>query len=143
MQTKDENRIVNQIKGKLNTNKATIYKADKCNSIVILYQDDYNIKVNNFILNSNFRVANSDINKTNYNGTLGILSKTANKAYTRTTAPTIRGLVKIHKEGAPVRPVINWKNAPAYKLTKILSKELQAYIALPYTFDVKNIATDK
>jgi len=32
------------------------------------------------------------------------------------TAITIRGLVKVYKEGAPIRPVINWKNAPEYKL---------------------------
>jgi hypothetical protein len=25
------------------------------------------------------------------------------------TAPTVRGLVKIHKEGAPIRPIINWR----------------------------------
>jgi hypothetical protein len=29
------------------------------------------------------------------------------------TAPTLRGLIKVHKEGAPIRPLVNWKNAPA------------------------------
>jgi hypothetical protein len=40
------------------------------------------------------------------------------------TAPTIRGPVKFHKEGAPIRPIIRWKNAPVYKLTKILVKKI-------------------
>jgi hypothetical protein len=54
------------------------------------------------------------------------------------TAPTIRGLVKIHKKGAPIRPIINWRNAPGYKLAKMLSKKLHTYIPLPYTFNVRN-----
>ena len=28
---------------------------------------------------------------------------------------------KIHKDDAPIRPIVNWKNAPAYKLAKMLS----------------------
>ena len=36
------------------------------------------------------------------------------------TAPTIRGLVKVHKEGVPIRPIVNWKNVPAYKLAKCI-----------------------
>jgi len=38
--------------------------------------------------------------------------------------PTIRGLVKIHMEDCPIKPTVNWKNAPAYKLAKMLSKKL-------------------
>jgi hypothetical protein len=53
-------------------------------------------------------------------------------------APTIRGMIKIHKADAPIRPVINWRNAPAYKLAKMLTKKFQTYISLPYTFNVKN-----
>jgi len=52
-------------------------------------------------------------------------------------APTIIGLVKIHKEGAPITPTINWKNTQAYKLAKILSGNLHTYIHLPYTFNVE------
>jgi hypothetical protein len=54
------------------------------------------------------------------------------------TAPTIRGLIKIHKTDFPIRPIVSWINAPAYKLTKMLSEKLQIHIALPYTFNVKN-----
>jgi len=53
-------------------------------------------------------------------------------------APTMRDLVKIDKEGAPIRPIINWRNAPAYKLAKMLTKKLHTYIPLPYTFNIKN-----
>jgi hypothetical protein len=54
------------------------------------------------------------------------------------TVPTIRGLVKGHKEGAPIRPTVNWKNAPAYKLAILLARKIHTYIPLPYTFNVEN-----
>jgi hypothetical protein len=37
------------------------------------------------------------------------------------STPKIRGLLKTHKEEAPRRPIINWKNAPGYKLAKELA----------------------
>ena len=53
--------------------------------------------------------------------------------------PTIRGLIKIHKEDSPIRPIVHWKNTPAYKLAKMVSKKkLEIYTPLPYTFNVKN-----
>jgi hypothetical protein len=44
-----EYRTLNQIKGKLKSNKAIISKADKGNSIVILYTKDYHDKIQSFI----------------------------------------------------------------------------------------------
>jgi hypothetical protein len=38
-----------QIRQKLKNNEAIVPKADKGNSLVILYQKDYNTKVQNFI----------------------------------------------------------------------------------------------
>jgi hypothetical protein len=52
--------------------------------------------------------------------------------------PTIRGLIKVHNEGAPIRPIINWKNTPAYKPAKMLTKKLHTHIPLPYAFNVEN-----
>jgi len=47
-------------------------------------------------------------------------------------------LIKIHKVYSPFRPTVNWTNAPAYKLAKILSKNLEIYIPLPNLLNVKN-----
>ena len=111
-----------------------------------MYQDDYNKKVNSFVSNSSFTVANSDNNRKRQRDIRNAVSDCQQAIQTddrwkyinlNTTAPTIRGLVKIHKEGASIRPVIKWKNAPASKLAKMLSKKLQAYVPLPYTFNVK------
>jgi len=43
----------------------------------------------------------------------------------------MRGLVKVHKEGAPIRPVVNWKNAAGYKLAQTLVKMLSSHTPSP------------
>jgi len=40
-------------------------------------------------------------------------------------------------KGAPVRPVVNWKNAPAYSLAQMLVKVLSSHTPLPFTYNVK------
>jgi hypothetical protein len=54
------------------------------------------------------------------------------------TAPKIRGLIKIHKIVSPIRPVVNWRNEPAYKLARSLVTKLQTHVPLPYAFNIKN-----
>jgi hypothetical protein len=51
---KREKQIINKIKEKFITNKATINKADKGDSIVITYHEDYHNKVQKFIADNNF-----------------------------------------------------------------------------------------
>jgi hypothetical protein len=53
-------------------------------------------------------------------------------------APSLKGLIKIRKLEAPIRLVVNWKNAAAYKAAKTLTKNLLTYIPLPYCFNVRN-----
>jgi hypothetical protein len=50
----------------------------------------------------------------------------------------IRGLIKIHKTDYPIRPIVNWKEAPAYKLVTMLTKKLGILIPLPYILNIKN-----
>jgi hypothetical protein len=54
------------------------------------------------------------------------------------TPPTIRGLIKLHKQGHPIRPTVNWTNTPACKTAKLLKEKLGLYIPLPYAFNIKN-----
>ena len=147
MQTRNENKIINQIKDKLTKNKAMISKADKCSSIIILYQEEYKERISKFISNNSFTIANGDITKKLQKGirnTINECQQVRHKSdrwkYVNLNpmAPTIRDLVKIDKEGAPVRPIIKWRNAPAHKLAKMLTKKLHTYIPLPYTFNIKN-----
>jgi hypothetical protein len=48
------------------------------------------------------------------------------------------GLIKIHETESPIRPIVNWKKAPAYKLVKKLVELLQRHTPLLYTFNIKN-----
>ena len=59
--TKNECRTIHQIKEKLTKEKAMITKADKGNSILILYVDDNNRKGDNFISNNSFTLTTRDI----------------------------------------------------------------------------------
>jgi ATP-dependent Lon protease len=61
-QPPQEYRILKQIKKKkkLHRHTAIITKADKSNSIVVLYSKDYHNKVQNFIDNNNFTILKKD-----------------------------------------------------------------------------------
>jgi hypothetical protein len=53
-------------------------------------------------------------------------------------APNLYATIKLHKENKPIRPIINWKNAPAYEIAKQVSKTLHNYLQLPYTYNIQN-----
>ena len=48
------------------------------------------------------------------------------------------GLIKVHKEGTPIRPVVNFKNAPSYKLAKMLADILNSHLPMPNVYNVQN-----
>jgi hypothetical protein len=134
-------------KKKLTTNKAMMSKADKGNSIIITYQDKYHKKFMNFVSSNNFTNAKSDHTKkfqrdlrSNINECQLIIPQAERWKYINLnpTIPMIRGLIKIHKKDSPIRPQANWKNAPAYKLAKMLVRKLKIHIPLPHNFNVKN-----
>jgi len=136
---KREDKTAKLIKDKLRKNKAIVAKADKGNSTVILYSDDYTQKVNDFISCDNFTTANACITKNlqiqlrdTINECKSIIQKYDKWKLMNInpTAPTMRGLIKVHKEGAPIRPVVNWRNAPGYKLVKMLVKALSSHTPL-------------
>jgi hypothetical protein len=52
--------------------------------------------------------------------------------------PSIQAQIKIHKTPNTIRPIVNWCNAPAYKLAKHLAKILQQTLQLPYTYNISN-----
>jgi hypothetical protein len=54
------------------------------------------------------------------------------------SATVMRGLIKVHKENTPIRPIINFRSAPSYNLVKMFTNTLKTYIPLPYTYDVPN-----
>ena len=53
-------------------------------------------------------------------------------------SPHIRGLIKVHKSDTPIRPIVNWTNAPAYNLAKQLVQFLNTHLPLPCAYNIKN-----
>ena len=51
-----EYQIIKRIKRKMENNNAIISKADKGNSIVVLYLNDYQLKIQEFIEKNNFTI---------------------------------------------------------------------------------------
>jgi len=52
--------------------------------------------------------------------------------------PRLNGLIKIHKDGKPIRPVVDYSQAPAYKLATKLCNILETFLPLPNTFNIQN-----
>ena len=121
---------MNSIKDKLRKNKALITKADKGSSLIIVYQNDYEQKVLEFIANSGAEIVNSNIRtkfqkdlRSTINSCKSLIDtdKKGRLINLNPETPPLRGLIKIHKEGTPVRPAVNFKNAPSYKPARMLT----------------------
>jgi len=145
--THPEARLINSIKSKLRKNKAIIARADKGNSIVILPTQQYHSKIQDFLHENNFIITTRDPTysfQTEIKNTL----KQSRTLITRgnrwkyinlnPSASSIKGLMKLHKPEYPIRQVTNWRNAPAYKLSKLFTQKLNNIAPLPNTFNVKN-----
>ena len=135
------------ITAKLKKNDAIVTSADKGNTIVILPSTLYQQKIQEFVDKNNFRTSNTNPTKTfqkqirkTINKRPKLINSNAKWKYINLnpSAPTIRSLVKLHKPDLPIRPVVNWCNAPAYKLAKLFTQKIQLLTPLPYTFNIRN-----
>jgi hypothetical protein len=115
--------------------------------MIIISQDEYNLKTQQFLNNVHFKtIRNNPTNtfqkeiKKVTNSCPILIPQSTKWKYTNMNpeAPKIRSLIKIHKLNNPIRPIVNWKHAPAYRLAKYISDRLQQELKLPYTFNVKN-----
>jgi hypothetical protein len=52
--------------------------------------------------------------------------------------PQIKAFIKLHKINKPIRPIVNFQNAPIYKLAKIFTIIFNNRCKLPYSFNVHN-----
>jgi hypothetical protein len=142
-----ERGIIKGVRNKLNQYDALVTKADKGQSIIIIKRAEYNDKVQEFLSNNNFQTTHKNPTNTfqretkkTINSCPTIIPANTKWKYTNMNpkSPTIRGLIKLHKLNAPIRPIINWQQAPAYKLAKFLSERLRDELKLPFTFKIKN-----
>jgi len=124
---KRQTYILKNINSKLETENAMVAKDDKGKTCVIIYTDKYNKKVHNF---QKLQKDPTDkyqklITKTLQHSDL-ITNKKQKKYLTqkKPQTPDLRAQIKLHKTGQPIRPVVNDRNAPAYKISKLLVNKL-------------------
>jgi hypothetical protein len=146
-QVTHQQHTINEIKEILRRNDLVVTKADKNKAIVIKEWDTLNQKIDKFILENDIAQITKDPTKT-YQDQIQQLLQTSNliiekqkRKYLingKPTSPKLNVLTKTHKEGAPIRPVINSIQAPSYRLAKHLSKNLKTMLNLPNRYNAKD-----
>jgi len=133
----------------LNQNKDIVaLKADKGGAAVILNKVDYRSKMLDHLHNSGSykKLPKNPLKKVAKNVALAIksigsISSLHHKLIERNPiTPRIYGLPKIHKEGAPLRPIVNTIGGPTYLLAKFLALKLKPLVGHTESF-VKDLAS--
>lgn len=144
--TSNDIKITKQIKSKLKNNDLILTKADKGNVTVIMTKQDYIDKTLDFITKTNCIKLDKDPTDSYHKDIQQVLKRCPNIIdghhfkYTNMNPrpPILRAQPKIHKKDTPIRPVINYIPAPAYKLAKHLTTILKEILDLPYTYTIRN-----
>jgi len=132
---------------KLKENDAIITTADKGNPFVILQTQRYNAKIQDFIDKNKFQSSATDPTKLFQNQIRKVIThrttlipKDSKWRYVNLnpSAPTIKGLIKLHKLDQPIRLVVNWRNTQAYKFFQLLTAKIRRFSSLPYAFNIRN-----
>ncbi|XP_049831381.1 uncharacterized protein LOC126272518 [Schistocerca gregaria] len=139
--------VLNCINSKLSENKALIVKADKSNCAVIMYEKEYVDKTMQFFNSNNITELDFDptskfqakIKKTLKNCNFLLTNwETRDCIAMNPTAPRLRSQPKTHKENCPIRPIVNSRNSPSYKLNNKLLAMLNTYYTFENKFSIKN-----
>ena len=119
-----------------NNEDIIVLKADKGNVAVILDREDYDKKMLDHLSASGSykrlvrdptKKIIAEVTKTIKNSSLD--ENTKKKLISKDTlVPWIYGLPKIHKDGVPIRPIVNTIGSPTYYLAKFLAKKLRALV---------------
>jgi hypothetical protein len=126
-----------------------VARTDKGNPVVILPTQQYHSKIRNFLHGSNFITTIRDPtnssqaeikNAIKQSRTLIPRNNRWKYINLNPSASSIKGLIKLHNSGHPIRPVVNWRSAPAYQLSKIFTQKMNNIAPLTNTFNVKNTA---
>jgi len=124
-----------------------VTRADKGKSPVILPMKHYDSKITDFILANKFQTTTRDptisfqsqVQKVT-NGSKTLIPPNTKWKYVNMnpTAPTIKGLIKLHKPEHPILPVVNWHGAMTYKLVRQFTQKIRQLATLPNTYNLAN-----
>jgi hypothetical protein len=109
----------------------TILPADKGNATVILNNGDYKQKITFLLEDPSYRRLTRDPTDSTERKTTSLLKKSTltedickQLRPTSSRPPSLYGLPKLHKEGVPLRPIVNNIGTLTYQLSKYLARLL-------------------
>jgi len=114
---------------------------------MILPIKQYDSKTTDFIRANNFQTTERDPTKTFQSQVRKVVtdSKTLipqeikwKYVNMNPIAPTIKGLIKMHKPEHPTQPVVNWRGAPASKLARLFTQKIKQLAPLPNRHNTDN-----
>jgi hypothetical protein len=142
-----EKKLIQNLQDKLEQNNLILTKADKGNTVIVVQKDVYHNKINDFISQHKFtKVRNNYTNiqqkaiKIVINACKLTIGRHEKWKYINMNpkAPHIFGNIKLHKADQPIRPTVNLRNSPGYKLAVYVAKILKQKIRLLIAFNVQN-----
>ena len=132
---------------KIKDNNLTVDKADKGNILIIFPKNQLIDKTLTFLSDPNFQLLKSDPTsrfqtqiKTILKKSNIVLQKCNINQYINSNphAPILRASIKIHKPGNPIRPIVNYIPAPAYRLKKFLNNLINQILIKSNKYNITN-----
>jgi hypothetical protein len=142
---KQQIRTTKQIK--LQQHKATVTEMDKGKTMIIIYEQDLDEKVNSFMKDNHIIELKTDptqkMQRTTQNTRKQckiIIGPTKRKCIIQTNpqAPRLKAENKIYKALAPIRPVISSIHAPTHEIPKYIHQRFKDLINLKYEYNIIN-----
>jgi UDP-N-acetylglucosamine transferase subunit ALG13 len=140
-------KILKSIKQKLIDNNLSITHAGKGKTLVIITNEELQNKVLVFTNENHLKRLDKDPTKKfqkNVKEAIKNCKKVIDK-YTKfkciqikLQAPKLNITIKLHKEGASIRPIVSYKYAPSYYITKITANWLKRHLELQFEYNVEN-----
>jgi len=127
-----------------------IARADKGRTTIVMYTNEFTSKVQSFLRENNFHTLQKDPTKKDHRTLQSILQQSNLVIDKRKIKflmqknplpPTLNALIKLHKPGNPIRPVINNTMAPSYNIAKHLTDVLNRHLHLNNEYNVRNSTT--
>jgi hypothetical protein len=137
--------ITKHIKQKLQKNKATIFEADKEKTLVVIYKQDLDEKVDKFIKDNDIKEIKigptqkmQKVTQNTIKQCKHIIDPTKRKYLIQMNpqAPSLKAKIKIHKPTTPIRPVTNNIYAPTHKIAQHIHHKLKDLVKLRYEYNI-------
>ena len=145
------NKILKNIRKKLNSQPTIVTKADKSNALVILNENEYNKKIETFLASQEIREIKHNPTKKIDKDLRTMLHKSSiienpkHLIEMNPKPPKIQGYIKIHKanekvelKDVPIRPVVPTCSAPTYKTEKHLVNLFRNHVNWKPEYTVRN-----